>query len=158
MTLTDDEISESLIRAEFAGFAEQEHNRRRPSILIADPSNPIRDQIATLLKSDFEIAGEAENGWHALEQCLDTRPDAVILNVQLPVMNGSQVARALKQLLPETYIIFVTERRWSECLTEAFLAGGDGYVHKTRLTQELSSVLRRGLKKRSETPIHARNR
>jgi DNA-binding NarL/FixJ family response regulator len=85
---------------------------------------------------------EVENGQRALEQCLKAPPDVVILDISMPIMNGLQVARELKRHLPTTYIVFVSQHSSSEYKAEALRAGGDAYIHKTRLTYELGPALR----------------
>jgi YesN/AraC family two-component response regulator len=85
------------------------------SILIVDDNPFIRYQLRKILEAqpDFDVCGEAENGRDAIEIAENIRPDLIILDLTMPVMNGLDAAHALKNSLPETKLIFsaITARR-----------------------------------------------
>jgi DNA-binding NarL/FixJ family response regulator len=77
------------------------------SVLIVDDSAAIRHGLCELFKreSDFEVCGEAENGKQAIEWAQKLRPDLIVLDLSMPVMNGFDAARILKRLMPTVPLI-----------------------------------------------------
>ena len=81
------------------------------SILIAEDHAATRQALCSLFASqeDFEVCGDAENGQEAVEIAQVLRPDLIVLDLSMPVMDGIAAARALKQLMPEMPIIVFSE-------------------------------------------------
>ena len=81
------------------------------SVLIVEDHALTRQAVCSLFASqeDFEVCGDAENGQEAVEIAQVLRPDLIVLDLSMPVMNGIEAAQALKQLLPETPIIIFSE-------------------------------------------------
>jgi hypothetical protein len=77
------------------------------SILIADDSLFIREALCNLFKreEDFDVCGEAENGKEAVEKARELRPDLILLDLSMQVMNGLDATRVLKRLMPEVPVI-----------------------------------------------------
>ena len=77
------------------------------SILIVDDSEFIRQALSELFRreSDFEVSGEAGNGKEAIEKAQRLRPDLIVLDLLMPVMNGLDAARILRRLMPATPLI-----------------------------------------------------
>ena len=77
------------------------------SVLIVDDSAVIRQGLSELFEreADFEVCGEAENGKQAIEKAQKLRPDLIVLDLLMPVMNGFDAARALKRLMPTVPLI-----------------------------------------------------
>jgi YesN/AraC family two-component response regulator len=77
------------------------------SVLIVDDSAVVRQGLCDLFKreSDFKVCGEAENGKQAIEKAQKLRPDLIVLDLSMPVMNGFDAARALKRLMPTVLLI-----------------------------------------------------
>jgi DNA-binding NarL/FixJ family response regulator len=95
----------------------------RKSVLIVDDSAFIRQALCELFKreADFEVCGEAENGKDAIEKAKELRPDLIVLDLSMPVMNGFDAARVLKRLMPTVPLIM-------------YSAFGDEYAeHQARL-------------------------
>ena len=80
------------------------------TVLIIDDNAIIRQMICEIFKheSDFEVCGEAENGKEAIAKALELRPDLIVLDLSMPVMNGLDAARELKRLMPSVPIIMFT--------------------------------------------------
>jgi len=95
------------------------------TILIVDDNPGIRRLLRSFLetKPDYEVCGEAENGQIALEKVELLHPDVVILDLQMPVMDGLQAARHIAATAPETAILMLTMHA-SEPLRRDALAGG----------------------------------
>ena len=81
------------------------------SVLIADDHDGIRKALCELFDSqeDLEVCGEAENGQEAVEMAQVFRPDLIVLDLSMPVMNGIGAACALKRLMPMTPIVVFSE-------------------------------------------------
>jgi len=108
----------------------------RPStsrVLIADDHQAMRQGVRTLLEShaDFQVVGEAANGREALDLALDTKPDIAILDYSLPLMNGLELTRAIKNELPHTEILIYTMHDRESILIDVLRAGARGYVLKS---------------------------
>ena len=80
------------------------------SILIVDDSALIRHSLRSCIEQDgnWEICGEAENGKIAVERVKELRPDVVILDLQMPVMDGLEAARQISRLAPNTAMLMST--------------------------------------------------
>lgn len=88
------------------------------SVLIADDQEVIRHMLCLMFASqdDFEVCGEAEDGQEAIEMAQILRPDLIMLDLSMPVMNGIEAACELKRLMPMTPIIVFSE--YSEVFSE----------------------------------------
>lgn len=77
------------------------------SVLIVDDNAFIRQALCELFdrELDFEVCGEAENGKQAIEEAQKLRPDLIVLDLSMPVMNGFDAARVLKRLMPTVLLI-----------------------------------------------------
>ena len=77
------------------------------SVLIVDDNGFVRQGLCELFKreTDFEVCGEAQNGKEAIEKAVKLRPDLIVLDLSMPVMNGFDAARALKRLMPTVPLI-----------------------------------------------------
>jgi DNA-binding NarL/FixJ family response regulator len=88
------------------------------------------------VRPDLTIVGEASDGVEAVQQAIELQPDLIILDLNLPTLNGIQAARRIVDLVPKAKIIFNTIESSSEVVEEAMKVGA-GYVHKTRTSTEL---------------------
>jgi two-component system chemotaxis response regulator CheY len=77
------------------------------TVLIVDDNRYIRQSLCEQFQreSDFEVCGEAENGKEAIAKALELHPDLIVLDLSMPVMNGLDAARELKQLMPTVPLI-----------------------------------------------------
>lgn len=108
---------------------------RKPRILLADDHALLAEGVRKILEPHFEIVGIAENGRSLLELAENLRPDAVLVDVSMPLLNGIDAARQLRSLVPDSKIIFVTMHE--DRALDAFEAGGSGYVLKHSAGSEL---------------------
>jgi DNA-binding NarL/FixJ family response regulator len=108
-------------------------------VLLVDDNAVVRSFVRQLFEfqSDFEISGEAENGREALKEAKKLKPDLIILDLIMPIMNGFDAAPLLRQLLPETRIILFTQQGGSEVERLARAAGIDAVVSKSQAASEL---------------------
>jgi DNA-binding NarL/FixJ family response regulator len=94
-------------------------------------------------KTDYEVVGEAGTGREALAQVAALRPDIVLLDIQMPELNGVAVARQLAQTHPDVKIIMLTMYREDQHLVDAIQAGARGYLLKDADADELIDVIGR---------------
>ena len=114
-------------------------------ILLVDDHAILVEALRKLLESDFDVVGSAADGRSMVEMALELKPDVVLLDLTLPVMNGLEAARRLKKKAPEITIIFLTMNEDRELAAEALRIGAAGYVLKTSAASELRQAIRAGL-------------
>src|SRR4051794_6502141 len=87
--------------------AQRQHRIR---ILVADDHAVVRKMVRSTLQQQkhFELCGEAENGAEAVEEAKKVKPDVVVLNVTMPVLNGFEAAREIRKHVPESAIIILS--------------------------------------------------
>ena len=108
-----------------------------PRILIADDHQLFSQGLAGLLSGTFEIVGSVADGQTLVEEAERLKPDVILLDISMPVLNGLDAARKLSSRLETTRVIFLTMHADTRLLTEAFRAGASGYVLKQSAGDEL---------------------
>ena len=123
---------------------EEQRLERRISILIVDDHPLFRDglQQALSLEDDLNVIGQSEDGEDALRSARKLQPDVVLLDINLPLMNGLQVARTLKAERTNTAIIVLTAYHDSQQVLHAMRAGASAYCSKDVTPDELSEIIR----------------
>jgi DNA-binding NarL/FixJ family response regulator len=103
------------------------------TILIVDDNSKIRSSLRAWIEgnADFQVCGEAENGKVAIEKVEQMRPDIVILDLQMPVMNGLEAAREINQVSPNTVMLMFTMHPSGELLRAARAVGIRDVVSKS---------------------------
>ncbi len=94
-------------------------------ILVVDDMQVIRRSLRLYLEqeADLVVCGEADNGKAAIERVQELRPDVVVLDLSMPVMNGLDAARAIKAIAPGTHILMFTLHTYPQLLDEARKVG-----------------------------------
>jgi DNA-binding NarL/FixJ family response regulator len=112
-------------------------------ILIADDSPLMRRQIRAILERDpdIQVCAEAENGVEALQQVQKYRPDLVVLDLRMPVMNGLAATQEIKKVAPEVTVLLYTLYDSPQIELESKRAGADALVAKTAATNQLQKVI-----------------
>jgi DNA-binding NarL/FixJ family response regulator len=112
-------------------------------ILIVDDSALIRRIIRERLEQQngWEVSGEAANGREAIEKAQELRPDFIVLDLAMPVMNGLEAARALKRLLPRVPVLMFTNFDAAHLKREALAAGIRAVVSKSGSLESLVSAI-----------------
>ena len=124
--------------------AEQEVELIPPfRILVAEDDEAFLDAISLLLEQDdrFAMAGEAHDGREAVELVRRLSPDAVVMDIEMPVLDGVEATRLLRAAVPGLPIVAVSGHDYEERVLEIRQAGADDYVRKARLADELPRVL-----------------
>ena len=112
-------------------------------ILIVDDRNLIRLGIKSLLDrdSDFEIVGMVEDGRSAVRQVELLRPDIVLLDVEMPSMNGITATKYINRLAPNTKVIIISSHEDKKYVVKALMAGAKAYILKDSLTSDLKQTI-----------------
>ena len=126
----------------------------RPRILLADDHRLLREAFAELLKAECDVVGAVADGRALLELASELRPDIVVLDIAMPLLNGMDAARQLKQLMPDVRLIFLTVNEDPDLAAEAFRVGASGYLLKNSAASELLQAIREVFQGRSYvTPL-----
>jgi DNA-binding NarL/FixJ family response regulator len=101
-------------------------------VVIADDHGVVRDGLAGVIggQPDLEVAGTAENGAEAVEACRATRPDVVLMDLEMPVMDGIAATQTIRAELPQTAVLVLTSFSDVRRITAALAAGASGYLLK----------------------------
>ena len=147
-----------MVRFEGIGGAEETSRGAMPlrvaRILIADDHALVREGLRTMLSGEdgLEVIAEANDGQQALVLCRELRPHLVLMDVRMPVMDGLQATRKIKDEMPKTSVMMVTMHENPDYLFEAVKAGAAGYVLKDASGERLLSAVRRTLE--GESPLN----
>ena len=126
--------------------------RRR--VLLADDHTLLLEAFEKLLEQDYTVVGAVSDGRALLTAAADLKPDVIVLDIAMPLLNGLDAARQLKKTLPKTKLIFLTMNEDPNVASEALRAGASGYLLKTSAASELSKAIREALCGRSYvTPV-----
>lgn len=112
-------------------------------ILVAEDTESFLDAIALLLEQDerFVVAARARHGREAVELAERLDPDAVVMDIEMPVLDGVEATRLLRATAPDLPIVAVSGHDYEERVLEIRQAGADDYVRKARMADELPRVL-----------------
>jgi two-component system response regulator NreC len=113
-------------------------------LILADDHAVVRSGIRMLLEAqpDIEIVAEAESGREAVEEARRTKPDVVLMDVQMPGLNGIEATQQIKKLVPETAILALTMHEDDQYFFEMLHSGASGYVPKRAAPDELVTAIR----------------
>lgn len=113
-------------------------------VLCVDDHRLMRDGVARIVsvQPDMAVVAEASNGEQAVAQFLAQRPDVVLMDLQLPVMNGVEAIRRIRQHDPAARVVVLTMYQGDEDIHRAFEAGAMGYVLKDTIPDDLIHVIR----------------
>ncbi len=113
-------------------------------IILADDHEVVRQGVRRFLETQpsLEICAEAANGQEAVEKTLSLKPDIVILDLTMPVMNGVEAARQIRQLVPSAKIIVFSMHDFAQLAETVKQAGADAYVSKSNRVDKLYEAIR----------------
>ena len=115
---------------------------KKPSVLMADDHSLILAGLRKLVEADYDVVGTVEDGRALVDAAQALRPDLILLDISMPLLNGLEAARQLRTLVPDSKIIFLTMHASPTYATEAFQAGASGYLLKHSAAEELSQAIK----------------
>ena len=111
-------------------------------ILIADDHTLFRDSLRSLLEAhDVEVVGEAENGEQAIQLAWQLKPDVVLMDLSMPVVDGMEATKRLAAELPDVKVVILTASDDDSNLFEAIKSGAKGYLLKDLESRQFFSLL-----------------
>jgi two-component system, NarL family, nitrate/nitrite response regulator NarL len=122
-------------------------------ILLVDDTALFRTAIAELIdgQDGLEVVGEAENGLEGVEKARALKPDVVVMDIEMPVMDGVQATRLIREQVPNVKVVMLTVSESDDHLLDAIRFGAHGYLLKNLRPAELYSLVRAVM--RNETPL-----
>lgn len=118
----------------------------RPRIIIADDHTFVADACAQILRDEFEIVASVKDGQALLEIAPRLKPDVIVLDIGMPLLNGIEAGKRIKKLLRGTRLVYLTMNPDLGVAEEAFRTGASGYLLKTSAATELVVAVREVLK------------
>jgi DNA-binding NarL/FixJ family response regulator len=108
-------------------------------ILVVDDYEPWRRFVLTTISKEpgLEVVAQVSDGSEAVEQAQQLQPDLIFLDIGLPSLNGIEAARQIKNLCPQSKILFMSENRSPDVIEAALSTGARGYVIKSDAAKEL---------------------
>jgi CheY-like chemotaxis protein len=112
-------------------------------ILVAEDDEAFLDALTAVLEADgrFEIVGQARHGGEAVELVSKLDVDAVVMDIEMPVVDGVEATRRLRELSPELPILAISGHEYEERVLEIRQAGASDYVRKARVEDDLPAAL-----------------
>jgi len=116
------------------------------TILVADDFEPLRLSIRSLLerKTEWQII-EACDGFEAVQKAAKLHPTVVLLDISMPGMNGIEAAKRIRQVSPQSILVFVSENTDQDVIAAALQTGAAGYVLKRHMTAQLVAIIQMAL-------------
>jgi DNA-binding NarL/FixJ family response regulator len=130
---------------------------RRPRIVLADDHALVAGALERVLSDCYDVVGRFGDGRTLVKEASVLKPEVIVLDISMPLLNGLEAARQIKRQLPNVKLIFVTMNEDPELAAEAFRAGASGYLLKSSACAELETALKEVLQGRSYvTPVVTR--
>jgi DNA-binding NarL/FixJ family response regulator len=113
-------------------------------LLLVDDQELIRESLAFVLNTDeeIEVVGSAANGKEALQLCVELQPTIVLMDIQMPVLNGIEATRMIKQKWPDIKVMILTTFQEIDHVVEALSIGAEGYLLKAIHPKDLISGIK----------------
>ncbi len=113
-------------------------------VLIVDDQTVVREGLAAILGTDpeIEVVGLAGNGQQALDMLPEAQPDVVLMDLKMPVLNGVQATRRLRQKYPQIHVLVLTTYAADDWVLDAIAAGAAGYLLKDTRRAELVNAVK----------------
>ena len=126
----------------------------KPRVLLADDHALLVGAFEKLLAGDCDVIGQVNDGRALVAAAEKLVPDVIVLDISMPLLNGLEAGRQIKQKLRDVKLIFLTMNEDSDLAAEAFRSGASGYVLKRSAASELSAAIREVMQGRSYvTPL-----
>lgn len=119
---------------------------RRVRVLLADDHTIFLETLTKFLEPTFEVVGFATDGRTLVAKATALAPDVVVLDIGMPLLNGLDACEQIKQALPETKLIFLTQQQDAAIAAEAFRRKASGYILKNSAASELMTALQTAMR------------
>ena len=130
--------------------------KKRIRVLLADDHKIVLDGLRSLLEPEFELAGTVEDGRALVSAAEKLRPDVIVVDISMPLLNGIEAVRQIKKLDKQVKVVFLTMHPDVTYAIRAFEAGASGYVLKHSASSELITAIHEAIKGRTYvTPLIA---
>ena len=115
--------------------------------LVVDDYAPWRQFLRCKLRmhDEFEVVAECGDGPEAIQKAKEFQPELILLDIGLPTLNGIEAVRHIREVSPESTILFVSQNRYPEIVEEALTMGADGYVLKSDAATDLLPAIKAAL-------------
>ncbi len=113
----------------------------QPRILLADDHSLVLEGIRRLLEGHYKVVGVTDNGNTLVQEALRLKPEIVVLDVSMPILNGIDAAREIRKSLPGTQFVFISMHANPIYLRKAIEAGASAYVLKSGASEELLQAI-----------------
>ena len=112
-------------------------------VLVVDDWGPFRRFLCAELgkRADLQVVGEASDGSEAVQKAVELTPDLILLDIGLPTLNGIEAAQQIRDLVPESKIVFLSQETSADVVQEALDSGALGYVVKAKAGSELLAAV-----------------
>jgi DNA-binding NarL/FixJ family response regulator len=117
----------------------------RARILLADDHPRFPEMEQRLLEPEFEVVGKVGNGQALIEEAIRLKPDLIITDISMPILNGIEAVDRLKRLGCTSRIVFLSVHSDNDFVSRCFSTGALGYVAKSKIASELVPAIRRVL-------------
>jgi DNA-binding NarL/FixJ family response regulator len=120
--------------------------RNRSRVLIADDHTLVADLCKKLLETEFDVVGTVCDGRALVRRASDLKPDVIIVDIAMPILNGLDAGQQVKEFLPAVKLVYLTMNPDPEVAAEAFRRGASGYLLKTCAADEMVVAVRQVLR------------
>jgi DNA-binding NarL/FixJ family response regulator len=118
----------------------------RSRILIADDHNLVAELCKKLLETEFDVVGIVGDGRALVGAASHLKPDVIVLDIAMPILNGLDAGGQVKEMLPSVKLVYLTMNPDPEVAAEAFVRGASGYLLKTCASSEMVLAVRAALR------------
>jgi DNA-binding NarL/FixJ family response regulator len=132
--------------------------RSRPRIMIADDHTLVAEACKKLLEADYDVVATVGDGRALVRVAATLKPQVIIMDVGMPLLNGLDAGQQIKQLLRSVKLVYLTMNQDADLAAEAFRRGASAYLLKTCAASELAIAVREVLKGKSYlSPVIAKD-
>lgn len=121
---------------------------KKITIFLADDHTIVRQGLAKLLdgEPDLQVIGEAENGREAVRKVEELRPDVVLMDIAMPLLNGIEATRQIKKICPQSEVIILSMHSHDRYISELFSLGASGYLLKDSTGRDIIKAIHAALR------------
>lgn len=123
-------------------------NDKPVTVFLADDHTVVRQGLAKLLEGDpgLKVVGEAENGREAIKKVEDLKPDVILMDITMPLLNGIEATRQIKKIHPQAKIIVLSMHSHDRYIREFFTMGASGYLLKSSTGRDIVKAIEAAVK------------